>query len=145
MATVEYSAALQASAEQTWQVLRHFGDISQWHPAIAHSQIEEGQKADSLGAVRRLELVDGAVIRERLVSLDDTRMSLSYKFEESPLPLDNYQAHVTVIKVSSQAQCTVEWNARFDVRDPDTTAHFESLITELIVNGHNSLALYLAR
>lgn len=145
MATVEYSAVLGTSAEQAWKVLRRFGGIAEWHPAIAHSKIEDGQSDDTIGAVRRLDLADGGVLRERLLSLDDVRMTLSYKFEESPLPLDNYRANVKVIKVSGEPQCVVEWHASFDVRDAELASHFETLITSLVVDGHDSLASYLVK
>lgn len=145
MATAEYSAVLAASAEHVWKILSRFGGIAEWHPAVIDSEIENGQSDDTIGAVRRLDLADGGVIRERLLSLDDTRMSLSYKFEESPLPLDNYLANVKVIKASGQPLCVVKWHAAFDVRDPEMTAHFEALITSLVVDGHNSLAFFLAK
>lgn len=145
MAAVEYSAVLKTSAEQVWTVLSRFGGIAEWHPAIIDSEIENGQSDGTIGSVRRLDLADGSVIRERLLSLDDTRMSLSYQFEESPLPLDNYRANVKVIKGSGQPQCVIEWHASFDVRDAEMTSHFEKLITSLVVDGHNSLALYLTK
>jgi hypothetical protein len=145
MATVEHNAVLETSAEQAWKVLSSFGGIAEWHSAIIHSEIEDGQPDSVIGAVRRLHLAGGGVIRERLLSLDNTHMSLTYEFEDSPLPLDNYRASFKVIRVSGQPQCIVEWHASFDVRDAEMTSHFEALITSLVVDGHNSLSLYLVQ
>ncbi|WP_133770177.1 SRPBCC family protein [Pseudomonas graminis] len=50
MALVEYSAGLPCSADQAWKVLRDFGGIADWHPAIVKSGIEGG--AGVLGGVR---------------------------------------------------------------------------------------------
>ncbi|MBD8825725.1 SRPBCC family protein [Pseudomonas sp. CFBP 13602] len=145
MATVEYSAVIATTAEHAWKVLRNFGEIAQWHPAINESSLEDGQSESTIGSVRRLDLADGGVLRERLLVLDNPQMRLTYKFEESPLPLDNYRADVRVIKVSGELQCVIEWRASSDVRDAEMTAHFEALITRLVVDGHDSLALYLAQ
>ena len=143
MASVEYSAVLETNADAAWQVLKQFGDIAKWHPAIAQSKIE-GDKPDSFeGAIRRLDLADGAVLRERLLTINDRQMALAYAFEESPLPLDNYQAEVNVNEVIGTQQCVVKWKATFDVREPETAAHFEGLIRELIIGGHESLAAFL--
>lgn len=143
MASVEYSAVIETNADQVWQVLRQFGGIAEWHPAIAQSQIEDEQAGNSVGAIRRLVLADDGVLRERLLTLDDSQMALSYAFEESPLPLDNYQAQVKVTDAREPQQCVVEWKATFDVREPEAVAHFERLIRELIVGGHESLAAFL--
>ncbi|KIP98638.1 MULTISPECIES: SRPBCC family protein [Pseudomonas] len=145
MASVEYSAVLNGSAQQTWQVLRQFGGIATWHPAIARSEMEDGRSERAVGAIRRLVLTDGAVLRERLLSMDETDMSLSYQFEESPLPLDNYRAQVRVLGADDGSRCVVEWKATFDVREAGTTAHFEGVINELIIGGHNSLAAFLQK
>ena len=145
MASVEYSAVIEANADQVWQVLRQFGGIAEWHPAITQSRIEDGKPDSCVGAIRRLDLADGGVLRERLLTLDDHQMALSYAFEESPLPLDNYQAQVKVTKTDEAQQCVVEWKAAFDAREPETAAHFEEVIRELIVDGHESLAAFLEK
>lgn len=70
-------------------------------------------------------------------------MSLAYQFEESPLPLDDYRAHVRVVAADDVSRCVVEWEATFDVREADRTGHFEGVINALIIDGHNSLAAFL--
>jgi hypothetical protein len=140
MVSVEYSAAVEASAERTWALIRQFGRIADWHPAIVHSVIEDGQAQDGINAIRRLELADGGRLRERLTTMDERRMALSYRFEESPLPLDHYEASVRVVRESDPARCILNWSASFEVRDAGTAAHFERLIKGLIVEGHNGLA-----
>ncbi|SQF99114.1 Polyketide cyclase / dehydrase and lipid transport [Paucimonas lemoignei] len=143
MATVEYNELIDNPADQAWKVLRQFGGIAQWHPGITRSQIEGELADDTVGAIRRLELADGGIIRERLLSLSDSGRTLSYTFEQSPLPLDNYQAQVKVVQTATASQCAVHWSATFDVRDPGADAHYETLITGLIVDGHLGLVRML--
>ncbi|MGA3681616.1 SRPBCC family protein [Pseudomonas graminis] len=93
-----------------------------------------------VGAVRRLELADGAVLRERLIEFDDGVRALAYVFEESPLPVDGYRAQVSVDEVADLAdRCVVRWSAEFEVREAGAGAEFEGLVRGLIVQGHEGL------
>lgn len=140
MVLVEYSAGLPCSADQAWKVLRDFGGIAAWHPAIVKSGIEGEVGILRVGAVRRLELADGAVLRERLIEFDDGVRALAYVFEESPLPVDGYRAQVSVDEVADLAdRCVVRWSAGFEVREAGAGAKFEGLVRGLIVQGHEGL------
>lgn len=140
MVLVEYSAGLPCSADQAWKVLRDFGGIADWHPAIVKSRLE-GESGDlRVGAIRRLALADGAVLRERLIEFDDGLRGLAYVFEESPLPVDGYRAQVRVDEVAGLVEhCVVRWSARFEVREAGTEEAFEELVRGLIVQGHEGL------
>jgi hypothetical protein len=140
MISVEYSAGLPCSADEAWKVLRGFGGIADWHPAIVKSGIEGEAGILRVGAIRRLTLADGAVLRERLTEFDDGRRALAYVFEESPLPVDGYRAQVRVDEVAGLVdRCVVRWSAGFEVREAGTEAEFEGLVRELIVQGHEGL------
>lgn len=140
MISVEYSAGLPCSADQAWKVLRDFGGIADWHPAIVKSDIEGQAGILRVGAVRRLALADGALLRERLIEFDDGLRALAYVFEESPLPVDGYRAQVRVDEVAGLVdRCVVRWSAGFEVREAGTEAEFEGLVRELIVQGHEGL------
>ncbi len=127
-----------------WSVLKQFGGISQWHPVISESLIE-GDQADGLvGCIRRLTLQDGAVLRERLLMVDERDQTFSYCFEEAPLPLDNYIATVRLVRLTDQNKTVVQWTASFDTREPDPKGLQTQGIRELIISGHESLQRYLA-
>lgn len=140
MVLVEYNAGLPCSADQAWKVLREFGGIADWHPAILKSRLE-GESGDlRVGEIRRLAIADGAVLRERLTEFDDGGRGLAYVFEESPLPVDGYRAEVRVDEVTGLVeQCVVRWSARFEVREAGTEEEFEELVRGLIVQGHDGL------
>lgn len=140
MVLVEYSAGLPCSADEAWKVLRGFGGIADWHPAIVKSHLEGEAGGLRVGAIRRLELADGAVLRERLTEFDDGLRALAYVFEESPLPVDGYRAQIRVDEVAGLVdRCVVRWSAGFEVREAGTEAEFEGLVRELIVQGHEGL------
>jgi len=90
-------------------------------------------------------LADGAVVRERLLSVDDHNTTLSCRFEEAPLPLDNYVATVKLASLTGQPKTFINWSASFDLQDLNTADDYQELIRGLIVDGHNSLQLFLNR
>jgi len=143
MTMVDYSAVLERSAEQVWDVLKKFGEIHKWHPSIVNSEIEGGVPDGLTGCVRRLVLADGAVVRERLLSVDDRGLTLSYRFEEAPLPLDNYVATVRLVALTEYSQTLVTWSASFDLQQPNTAEQYQALIRSLIVEGHKGLQALL--
>ena len=52
MARVYTSSVINASAARVWARVRDFNGLSNWHPAIAESRIENGEPADKVGCVR---------------------------------------------------------------------------------------------
>ena len=145
MTMVEYSAVLEGNAEQVWSVLKKFGEIRSWHPSIVDSEIEGGLPDGLTGCIRKLVLADGAVVRERLLSVDDRALTLSYQFEEAPLPLDNYVATVRLVALTERSQTLITWVANFDLQEPNTAEHYQALIRGLIVEGHKGLQTLLTQ
>lgn len=143
MPIVRYNAVVDGEPERTWRVLRAFGDISKWHPAIPESYIENGQADGLVGCIRRLTLVGGAVLRERLLMVDEREMTFSYCFEEAPLPLDHYVAKVEVVPLTGQKKAVIKWAASFEVREPGQQAEQAEAVRKLVVDGHESLQRYL--
>lgn len=144
MPIVKFNAVIDSQAERVWSVLKQFGEISQWYPAISQSVIEDGLPDGLVGCVRRLTLQDGAILRERLLLVDESRRMLSYRFEEAPLPLDRYVANVTLVPLTGQDKTVVQWAASFETREPDPQGLHAQAIRDLIVSGHESLQRYLA-
>ncbi|MGM8931156.1 SRPBCC family protein [Salinicola halophyticus] len=145
MPMVTFSALIDAKASDVWKVLKQFGQIHQWHPTIDKSHTEDNLPEALIGNIRHLTLADGAVVREKLLSADDREMSLSYDFEESPLPIDNYLAAAKVIDLTDDNRSVVCWSVSFDVREPGTASEYRDAIRALVVDGHNGLNLKVAR
>lgn len=106
MAKVAMSTHLPMTVDDVWNLVGQFNALQDWHPAIESSDLEDG------GKVRRLSLVGGGEIVERLERIDDQEHSYRYAIESSPLPVANYVAEIHVIK-DEQGGCTVEWSSDF--------------------------------
>ena len=144
MPLVEFNDVIDSDAERAWGVLKRFGDIAEWHPDIVESSIDNDKPDGMVGCVRKLTLGDGGIITERLLATDDRNRSLTYRFEQAPLPLDDYTLTVTVIPLTRQPKSFLRWLATFDLREPDPEGRYESLMRGLIISGSDSLQAYLA-
>jgi len=65
MARVYTSSVINASATRVWARVRDFNGLSNWHPAIAESRIENGDPADKVGCIRNFSLRNGDRLREQ--------------------------------------------------------------------------------
>ncbi|WP_323661054.1 SRPBCC family protein [Pectobacterium versatile] len=143
MPVVKFNATVQADARHVWQTLREFGRISEWHPSIHSSEIEENQPDGLPGCRRKLILENGDILREQLLMVDEERLAFSYRFIEAPLPVDNYVANVSLLPLSGRSETVVAWQASFEVRSRDDAQVMEKTVMDLIVSGHQSLADFL--
>lgn len=75
--------------------------------------------------------------------VDEGRQSLSYRFIESPLPVDNYVATVSLIPLSGRNETVIVWHASFEARSQNEAQKMEESVMDLITSGHNSLAEFL--
>ena len=90
MVRIYVSSVIDAAADTVWSRIRDFNALPLWHPGIADSRIEAGERSDQVGCVRSFTLKDGNRIREQLLTLDD-RMPLVVAVEvadHSPDALD---------------------------------------------------------
>ncbi len=113
------SAIVAAKADEVWRLVRDFDGLPRWHPAVADSRIEDGRSAAEVGCVRHLKMPDGAVIRERLVAVDDPGRSYTYDIIESPFPIRRYRATIRVVPVTATGDSFVEWWTDFDADASD--------------------------
>ncbi len=104
MATTTRSKHFAASADEMWKRVGGFGTLHEWHPAVASVKTSED------GSQRDCTLQDGAILHERLVSQDEN--SYTYAFDESALPLKNYESTIRVRK--DGAGSVVEWDGNFE-------------------------------
>lgn len=125
MARVNASVTIPGSADAVWELIREFDALAAWHPAVADSRIEGERPGDAVGCVRRLELTDGAVLREQLVALSDEERAVAYRMLDSPLPVDDYLAELRLTPATLSGDTFAQWWARFEVppaEEADTVA-----------------------
>ena len=114
MARVYTSSVINASAGRVWARVRDFNGLSNWHPAIAESRIENGEPADKVGCIRNFSLRNGDRLREQLLGLSDFDMFCTYSILDSPMPLTNYVATLRLTPITDQDRTFIEWSADFD-------------------------------
>jgi len=106
MAQVTRSVTLNAAPGDVWALIGGFQGLPGWHPAVETSTREDLGGAEH----RRLGLAGGGEILEK--NLGSDTMSVGYEIIESPLPLANYQATISVADAGGKA--VVVWASTFE-------------------------------
>lgn len=109
---VERWADFNARPEEIWKIVGKFAEIDAWHPGV------EACEAVSLdGEPHRHVTVKGGggMILEKLLSNSD--MTQRYEIVESPLPVDNYRATLTVFEHEGGSR--VFWSSSFEPTGPE--------------------------
>ena len=119
MAKASSTMQLNVSAEQVWNLIGGFNALPDWHPAVEKSELEDG------GKIRRLSLVGGGSIVERLERIDDKEHVYRYSIVESPLPVGDYAAELHVRANEQGDGCTIEWSGEFEPRGVTPTEAVE--------------------
>lgn len=106
---VEKNITIKADPAKVWALVKDFGNMQKWHPAVASTKLEK--KGDD--TLRTLTLKDGRAINEKLRSIDDADMKIKYEITTSPLPLTDYNAFMRVSKGEKAGETNVQWVGRF--------------------------------
>jgi len=105
---------IKAEPGKVWTLIKNFGAIHQWHPAVASTTTET--KADETGVDllhRTLTLKDGGYLLEKQTINSDAEMKLEYKIVEGGLPVSGYRAVMTVKPGANAGETVVNWTGRF--------------------------------
>lgn len=119
---VEEKIFIQASPDKVWAMVKDFGSIDKWHPAVASTELK-----DEKTRVLTLASEGNPTITEELVKIDDEKMSYIYKIidmsvvktitfnsKDTPyftLPVATYKAWVSVKAVDGGSE--VKWKGKF--------------------------------
>ncbi|MES9878743.1 MAG: SRPBCC family protein [Candidatus Sedimenticola sp. 1PA] len=95
------------SADKLWETIGGFNALPDWHPGVEGSTLENG------GKTRRLTLVGGGEIVEKLEKMDDAEHSYTYSIVSSPFPIANYSATIS-IKDDDNGGSEVTWSGNFE-------------------------------
>ncbi|HSI37971.1 MAG TPA: SRPBCC family protein [Methylotenera sp.] len=106
---VEKTITIKADQAKVWAIVKDFGNMQKWHPAIASDKLEK-KGADTY---RTLTLKTGGTIYEKLRSIDEADMKIKYEIVESQLPFTDYNSTMTVTKGENAGETTVTWVGRF--------------------------------
>lgn len=112
MAKVSSSTKLAVPAKTVWAVIGNFNALPDWHPAVEKSELKS-KDGDTL---RKLSLVGGGTIEEKLEKIDDKERRYTYSIVSGPLPVSNYTATLKVREAETGTGCTVEWSSEFEAK-----------------------------
>jgi len=106
---VEKSIVIKAAPAKVWAMVKDFGNLHAWHPAIASTKLEkQGEETH-----RTLTLKDGGVINEKLRSIDDAGMKIKYEITGGVAPVADYNSYIVVTAGPGAGESTVTWTGRF--------------------------------
>lgn len=106
---VDKSVTIKADPAKVWALVKDFGNMHKWHPAVASTKLEK-KGADTF---RTHTLKGGGTILEKLRSADDADMKLKYEIVTSGLPLTDFNAFMVVTKGANPGETNVQWVGRF--------------------------------
>lgn len=111
---VEKTVVIKAPPAKVWAMVKDFGNMQKWHPAVESVKTE--QKKDDTGTMatfRTLNLKGGGEIVEKLRSADDKDMKLRYEIVSGVAPVADYNAFMQVTAGPGAGESTVTWVGRF--------------------------------
>jgi carbon monoxide dehydrogenase subunit G len=108
----QHHLTVKASADDVWQAMRNYGDLS-WTEGIEEVVVE----GEGVGMLRKVRLSGaGEWILERLTARDDASRTFSYAIEGDGMPgFSNYSAHVRA--EPADEGCIIHWECRADAQD----------------------------
>jgi hypothetical protein len=138
MPQVTESTVVGGPVAEVWALLRDFGAIGDWHPALPPAEIENGP-ADRVGCVRVFPLAGGH--RETLTGLDDQQRRIAFTFADhaAGLPVRSYTSTITVCPVTMSDQNYVQWSSRFDCDEADEDKAIAAIRDGVLVPGLKAL------
>lgn len=129
---VKRKVEVNGEIAKVWSEIGGWCAIGTWHPAFA--KCEEGEAGGK--KTRTLTTKDGGVIKETLVST--TATSYTYKIDESPLPISNYTATLSVVPDDDdKEEVNIVWSAKFDPKGKEADA--KKVINDVFKAGLDAL------
>ena len=145
MASVFVSSVIDAPVDKVWARIRDFNGLPDWHPRMVSSRIEDGRDATEIGCVRNFQLASGPTIREKLLEFSDEDRMVAYSILETPQPIANHSARLTLRPVTDGDRTYAEWTAEFEVTEGDPAAVEKGMGENVFQGGFNALKEHFAK
>lgn len=95
MITLNHQIDVSASPDRVWAFVRDSSNAPRWFRGIAEARVE--------GNVRRMTLVNGTVVTEKIVTLDDVERRFQYSILDG-LPAADHLGTIHVAEVGDSAR-----------------------------------------
>lgn len=136
------STVIDAPVDRVWRVLRDFNGLPAWMPGMKSSEIEGGKEPTAIGAVRRLPLDGGGVLRERLEQLSDAERRITYSVLEGPLPVKDVVTSMRLLPITDMFWTYAEWTSQFSA-EPGKEKEGVQYLTRVFNAGFRQLKRHL--
>lgn len=127
---VKRSVVIDAAIHRVWRAVRRFDGVADWNPGVTAALMESGSPTE-VGAVRKLDIVDGSVFRETLLAHSDLEYFYTYDIIESPLNCDNYISTHRFVEITEGNRTLGIWEGQFDC-DPVDAPELEKIVGDSI-------------
>lgn len=129
---------INAPVATVWGIIRGFNGLANWHPYVARSELIEGDGESSVGAIRRFEQIDGSMVTEKLLALDDLNYSMTYLLLDAPIPVKDYVASIKLQPVVKMDKTIIVWSVDYKVL-PEVAVELNKKLDEVFVMGFDEL------
>lgn len=134
---IERTLTFSADTSAVWRYVRDFGLLLR--PADAGPPPTLTGDPQSPGTERHFAIDGGALIKERLLAIDDDERVLEYSIVDPPFPISDHHA---VLRVHSTLTglVTIVWRAEFHA-----TSETASALTPMMIESFDSILRGIAR
>lgn len=113
--SVSKSTEFSVPPDQAWEAVKAFEGLHTWHPAVEKTDMKKGE-GSKVGNVRVLTLGGGGgTITETLVAYSNSGKKMTYKIDESPLPVRFYVSTIAV-KPTANGGSKITWSSKFKAK-----------------------------
>ena len=136
------SVVIDAPVDRVWAAVRRFDGVAAWNPGVDAATLETGQPTE-VGAIRKLDIVDGSVFRETLLAHSDLEHFYTYDILDSPLPCSNYIACHRFIEITDGNRTLGIWTGEFDCDEADAAGLDDIVGNQIYLAAQRALNDYL--
>lgn len=115
---------IDAIPATVWAIVADFGDVD-WIPVAGLVEVE----GEGIGMRRLIHGSGSTPVTETLTSFNPDRMELGYSIADNPLPVNRFDAVVSV-RPAGESATTVTWDVDYDpagTTEADQTAAHEAI------------------
>jgi hypothetical protein len=136
MITIKRERSLPVSPEKAWQSVRDFGGAHKWFPRMPEAHLTGNPETPGTERIARKGTEQEVV--ERLVSIDEKGLCLSYTITKAPFFIANHLATISINK-QEDGTSSVVWTAAFETNNDATTDEVEKMMTSAFETGLKGL------
>ena len=106
---VQESVTVNVSIDKAWALVKDFGAINKWHPAVKDIKIEKRGE----DTYRILTLESGDKLEEKFRSIDEGLKKIKWEITKGNVPFSDFNTYIIVSKGANANESIIQWTARF--------------------------------